>query len=272
MPTADLHTHSHFSDGTCTPEEVVHAALKRGVQVFSLSDHDTTDGTARARALAQERNLKFVCGVEISTSEHDHLHFTGYNMDITNPQFQAFLAANREARRSRIQKIIRQLQETGLDITQEDVFSRAPNTVSRAHVADVLCAKGYAHSRQMAFKQYLLEGQPGYVPAIGVGACEAIRHIKQAGGLAVIAHPGMVSEFWDFPAWVEAGLDGIEVYYPAHSFAMRQELLRLADKYGLFASAGSDFHGPHGGKTTAPGMPMAQCHFDRLISKLGFAK
>ncbi len=270
MPQADLHTHSVFSDGTCTPEEVVHLALRRGVQVFSLSDHDTTDGTERARILAQERGLKFVCGVEISTCEHDHLHFTGYNMDITNPQFQTFLAQNRQARKGRIQKIIRQLQAAGVNITDEDVFARAPNTVSRAHVADTLCTKGYAHSRQAAFRQFLVEGQAGYVPSIGVTAKEAIGHIKQAGGLAVIAHPGMVTEVWDFPAWVEAGLDGIEVYYPAHSFAMRQELLRLADKYGLFASAGSDFHGPHGSKTTAPGMPMAQNHFDRLLSKLGF--
>lgn len=266
MPVADLHTHSLFSDGTCSPQEVVHAALKRGVQLFSLSDHDTTDGTEQARALAQERGLKFVCGVEISTKEHDHLHFTGYNLDITNPEFQSFLAANRTARRKRIQQIIHQLRAAGLDLTEEDVFSRASNTVSRAHVADALCAKQYAPSRQAAFRKYLVEGQPGYVPSIGVTAIEAIQHIKKAGGVAVIAHPGMVAEYWNFPAWVEAGLDGVEVYYPAHSFAMRQELLRLADKYGLFASVGSDYHGPHGGKTTAPGMNLPQNHFNKLMS------
>ena len=115
----------------------------------------------------------------------------------------------------------------------------------------------------------MLEGQPGYVPAIGVTAAEAIRQIKQAGGKAVLAHPGIVSEHWDFPAWVEAGLEGVEVYYPAHSFAMRQELVRLADKYGLFITAGSDYHGPTGGKTTMPGMPLPQNYFDRLLSKLG---
>ncbi len=268
MPVVDLHTHSDFSDGTCTPEELVHSALKRGVQIFALTDHDTTDGTARAVALARERNMRFVYGVEISTCEHDHLHFTGYNIDIHNSEFQAFLANNRAARRGRIQKVIKQLQEAGVDLTQEDVFSRAPNTVSRAHVADALKAKGYAQSRQAAFRKYLLEGQPGYVPAIGVTAVEAIRHIKKAGGLAVIAHPGMVTEQWDFPAWTQAGLNGIEVFYPAHSFAMRQELLYLADRYGLFATAGSDFHGPKGGRTVAPGMQIPQNHFDRLLSKL----
>jgi len=268
MPTVDLHTHSVFSDGTCTPEELIHSALKKGVQLFALTDHDTTDGTARAATLAHERNMRFVPGVEISTCEHDHLHFTGYNIDVNNTQFQAFLAHNREARQGRIKKVIAQLQAAGVDLTEEDVFSRAPNTVSRAHVADALKAKGFAHSRQAAFRQYLLEGQPGYVPAIGVTAVEAIKQIKKAGGLAVIAHPGMVTEHWNFPAWVEAGLDGIEVYYPAHSFAMRQELMYLADKYGLVITAGSDFHGPLGGRTTSPGMPLPQPYFDRLLSKL----
>ena len=153
-------------------------------------------------------------------------------------------------------------------ISEEDVFSRAANTVSRAHVADALRAKGYAASRQAAFRKYLWEGQPGYVPAIGVSAVEAIKHIKKVGGLAVIAHPGLVSNQWDFPAWVEAGLDGIEVFYPAHSFAMRQELLYLADRYGLFATAGSDFHGPKGGRTLAPGLQLPKNHFDRLMNKL----
>ena len=268
MPSVDLHTHSDFSDGTCTPEEVVHAALRRGVQVLALTDHDTTDGVARAAALAQERKLHFVVGVEISTRDHDHLHFTGYNIDVNNTEFQTFLADNRTARRGRIEQVIVQLQNAGVEITNEDVFSRAANTVSRAHVADALRAKGFALSRHAAFRKYLLEGQPGYVPAIGVSAVEAIRQIKRAGGLAVIAHPGLVSEHWDFPAWVEAGLDGIEVFYPAHSFAMRQELLYLADRYGLFATAGSDFHGAKGGRTTAPGMQLPKNHYDRLLSKL----
>ncbi|MBP5403901.1 MAG: PHP domain-containing protein [Elusimicrobiaceae bacterium] len=268
MPVVDLHTHSTFSDGTCTPEEVVHAALKRSVQIFSLTDHDTTNGVARAAALTQERKLRFVPGVEISTCDHDHLHFTGYNIDLTNPEFQTFLADNRTARQGRIKKVIAQLQAAGIEISEEDVFSRAANTVSRAHVADALRAKGYAPSRQAAFRKYLLEGQPGYVPAIGVSAVEAIKHIKKVGGLAVIAHPGLVSNQWDFPAWVEAGLDGIEVFYPAHSFAMRQELLYLADRYGLFATAGSDFHGPKGGRTLAPGLQLPKNHFDRLMNKL----
>lgn len=268
MTTIDLHTHSDFSDGTSSPEEVVFSALKSGVQIFSLTDHDTTDGVLRAQAVCREHHILFTPGVEISTRDHDHLHFTGYNIDLTNPQFQTFLKDNRARRKERICKMIVKLQQAGIDLTQEDVFSRAPNTVSRAHVADALKAKKYATSRQDAFRKFLLPGQPGYVPSAGVSAIEAIRQIKKAGGMAVIAHPGITVGFWDFPAWKEAGLDGIEVFYPAHTFAVRQELLALARKYGLMTTAGSDYHGPKGGRIRTPGMHIPRDHYNRLISAL----
>lgn len=268
MTVVDLHTHSDFSDGTSSVEEVVFAALKSGVQVFSLTDHDTTDGVLQALALCQEHRILCTPGVEISTRDHDHLHFTGYNVDLNNTEFQTFLAENRRRRRERICQIIRQLQQAGIDLTEEEVFSRAPNTVSRAHVADALKAKKLAASRQDAFKKYLLPGLPGYVPSAGVSAVEAIKHIKKAGGIAVIAHPGITVGFWDFPAWTEAGLDGIEVFYPAHTFVVRQELLALARKYGLIATAGSDYHGPKGGRTHNPGMNLPRDHYDKLLRVL----
>lgn len=268
MPKIDLHTHSEFSDGTCSPKEVVHAALKAGANVFALTDHDTTDGVRQAEAVCKEHRILFTPGVEISTREHDHLHFTGYNLDLDDPTFQAFLAQNRQNRRERIRQIIRQLIEAGVNITEEDVFKRALNTVSRAHVADALKANGVVPSRQEGFRRYLVPGQPGYVPSAGVTAVEAIQYIKRAGGMAVIAHPGIVSEHWNFPAWVEAGLDGIEVFYPAHTFSMKQDLLALARKYGLFCTAGSDYHGPHAGRITTPGMQIPQPYYDRLIRKL----
>ncbi len=268
MAKLDLHTHSHFSDGTCSPEEVVHSALKAGSTLFALTDHDTTDGILQAQALCEQHHLPCITGVEISTRDQDHLHFLGYNIDLQNAPFQTFLAENRRQRRERICKIIRQLQQAGLDITEEEVFERAPHTVSRAHVADVLKAKHLVPSRQMGFRKYLLPGCAGYVPSAGATAIEAIRRIKQAGGLAVIAHPGIVAEHWDFPAWVEAGLDGIEVFYPAHSYAMKTELLKLARKYDLFCTAGSDYHGPHGGRITTPGMNLSEPYYSRLRNKL----
>ena len=268
MPRIDLHVHSYFSDGTCTPEEVVRAAVRGKVSLFSLTDHDTTDGTERARQVCLEYQLPFVAGVEISTREHDHLHFTGYGVDLKNPDFQAFLAQNRENRRQRITKIVAKLQQAGLDITEQDVFSRAPNTVSRAHVADALKAKGIVPSRQEGFRRYLLPGCAGYVRSKGTTALEAIRQIKRAGGIAVIAHPGIVAGEWNFPAWKEAGLDGIEVFYPAHTRTVKQDLLEIAHKYGLLCTAGSDYHGPRGGRVFAPGIELPQPHYDRIRQKI----
>ena len=268
MPKIDLHTHSYFSDGTCSVAEVVHAALKAGVGLFALSDHDTTDGAQQAQQICHEHHLPCISAVEISTREHDNLHFVGYNINLQDTSFQDFLAQNRKNRCTRIRQIIRQLQQAGIPLTEEDVFKRAPNTVSRAHVADALKANGLVPSRQEGFRKYLLPGQAGYVPSAGVSALEAIRHIKKAGGLAVIAHPGMVASCWNFPAWVEAGLDGIEVFYPAHTYTVKQDLLALANKYGLFCTAGSDYHGPNAGRIRTPGMNIPQSHYDRLRSKL----
>ena len=268
MPKIDLHTHSVFSDGTSSPEETAYAALKTGISLYALTDHDTTDGVAQAARFCAEHNVRFTTGVEISTREHDHLHFTGYNIDLSNAQFQAFLAQNRQNRRERIRQIIAQLQQAGLPLTEEDVFQRAPNTVSRAHVADALRAKGITSSRQAGFRRYLLPGCVGYVPSAGVSAVEAIQHIKRAGGIAVIAHPGMVTQVWDFPKWVEAGLDGIEVFYPAHSLALKQDLLDLARKYGLLCTAGSDYHGPQAGRIKLPGLRIPQPHYNKLLHAL----
>lgn len=268
MPKADLHTHSVYSDGTSSPREVVIAAQKTGVGIFALADHDTVDGVLQAQQECETRHIPFVPAVEISTREHDHLHFLGLNVNIHDPQFAAFLAHNRQVRVERIKKIIAQLQAAGLNLTPEDVFSRAPNTVSRAHVADALKQKGIVPSRQEGFRRWLVPGQPGYVPSAGVSVAEAIRAIKAAGGLAVIAHPGLTQAVWNFPAWKEAGLDGLEVFYPAHTYTLKQELLKIARKYDLFATAGSDYHGPHSGRNSTPGMPVPQPYYDRLLSKL----
>ncbi len=268
MPKIDLHTHSTFSDGTCSPEEVVLRALKNNVKIFALADHDTTDGVEKARLCCQKQGILFTPAVEISTREHDHLHFTGYRLNLQNEEFQQFLANNRQNRQNRIRKIIHQLAQAGVDITEEDVFSRAPNTVSRAHVADALKAKKIVSTRQEGFRKYLVPGCVGYVPSAGVTALEAIRYIKKAGGIAVLAHPGMVSDVWNFPMWKEAGLDGLEVFYPAHTFSLKQDLLALARKYGFLCTAGSDYHGPHGGRIASPGMEIPQNHYDRLVQVL----
>lgn len=268
MLKADLHTHSVFSDGTSSPEEVVCAAARAGVQLFALADHDTTDGVPRAQAECVRHQIDFVAAVEISTREHDHLHFLGYGVDLQNQRFQQFLAQNRQNRQNRIKQIIRQIAQSGVDLTEEDVFSLASNTVSRAHVADALKKKKIVPSRQEGFRQFLVPGQVGYVPSAGVTVVEAIREIKLAGGKAVMAHPGLTKDVWNFPPWVEAGLDGLEVFYPSHTYTLKQELLKIARKYDLFATGGSDYHGPHAGRITTLGISIPPPYSDRLLRKL----
>ena len=268
MPIVDLHAHTTFSDGTSSPSEVVYAYKKAGVQIMSITDHDTLEALPQATELAKKAGILFVPGVEISSREHDHLHILGYNIDPQNKRLEEALAQNRENRNIRAKKIIKNLQQAGVNITEEDVFKLVKTVASRAHIADAIRNKKIAPSRQEAFRKFLIPGKPGYVPNEGLTVCEVISLIKQAGGKAFMAHLGIVQEYWNFPAWVSSGLDGIEVYYPSHKQVMRDTLVSLAKKYNLLISAGSDHHGQKSGRDNAPGMEVPQEVFDSLKQNL----
>jgi predicted metal-dependent phosphoesterase TrpH len=256
MPLVDLHAHTLYSDGTSTPSGVVCDYLRAAVAIMAVTDHDTTQALQEARGKAASAGLPFINGVEISASEHDHLHILGYNIDERDERLQKLLADNRQNRNERIKKIIARLAQSGMDITQADVFGRVGNSASRAHVADAIKDKGITPTRQEAFRKYLIAGKVGYVAPQGALAAEVISTIKQAGGSAFIAHPCLIKEYWDFPKWTAAGLDGIEIYYPSHSLQLRKELLSIAKKYGLSASAGSDYHGSGSGRDNKIGLEV----------------
>ena len=264
MPIVDLHAHTSFSDGTSSPSEVVYAYKKAGVQIMAITDHDTLEALPQAEVLAKKAGILFVPGVEISSAEHDHLHILGYNIDPQNKTLQEALAQNRQKRNIRAKKIIKNLQQAGIAITEEEVFKLVKTVASRAHIADALRNKKITSSRQEAFRKYLIPGKVGYVPNEGFSVCEIISLIKQAGGKAFMAHLGIVQEYWNFPAWVSSGLDGIEVYYPSHKQTMRDTLLSLAKKYNLLISAGSDHHGQKSGRDNTPGMEVPQEVFNLI--------
>ena len=268
MPIADLHAHTRHSDGTNSPSEVVYYYKKAGVRLMSVTDHDTLSANKEASQKAKEAGILYVNGVEISTKEHDHLHFLGFNVDPENKVLQEFLEFNRSQRNERVKGIIKQLRDAGVDIEEQDVFCLVKTVASRAHVADALKKKKIVPSRQEGFRQFLVPGQVGYVPSTGVTVVEAIREIKLAGGKAVMAHPGLTKDVWNFPPWVEAGLDGLEVFYPSHTYTLKQELLKIARKYDLFATGGSDYHGPHAGRITTLGISIPPPYSDRLLRKL----
>jgi predicted metal-dependent phosphoesterase TrpH len=248
----DLHTHTFYSDGALAPAELVARAAAHGVQVLALTDHDVTDGVPEAQAAAQQAGITLVPGVEISvTWGTQTVHVVGLQIDITHPGLQAGLARLREFRDWRAEEIGRRLAKAGIPGAIEDARTRAQRgLVSRTHFAQFLVAAGHASDVRSVFKKYLVHGKPGYVPGAWAGLDEAMGWIRAAGGQAVLAHPArykitatrlkkLLGEFRD------AGGAAIEVVSGSHSRDDMFRFAQLAGSYGLLASSGSDFHGPH---------------------------
>ncbi len=266
MPIIDLHSHSRYSDGAVSISELVYTYSKAGVEMMSLTDHDCILGLEEARHKAEKYNIIFVNGVEISTCDHDNLHFVGYNFDPQNSALLKLLETNASLRLERVRKTIKLLQENGIKITEEEVLKLTKGVPSRAHIADILRRKHLGYMRADIFKKYLGKGCIAYVPPMAGTVKKTIDTIRQAGGKCFIAHPGLVKEYWDFEKWVFWGLEGIEVYYPSHREALREELLQIAKKYNLLVSGGSDFHGNIAGRTMVPGREVPQEVYDKLYS------
>ncbi|MDD2772545.1 MAG: PHP domain-containing protein [Elusimicrobiales bacterium] len=268
MPTLDLHTHSDQSDGTCSPAEVVRGAARRGVSLLALTDHDTVSGCAEAAAEAERLGVAFVRGVEISTRLDDHLHILGLGVDVGEKGLKAALGFALAKREERVRRTVSQLNEAGIEADFARVRARAKGSLSRAHVADYLRATNRAQTRQDAFRKYLVPGRPGYVAGMGLDVNETIAAIRGAGGAAVLAHPGIVMSVLDLPAWRTAGLGGLEAFYAAHTEEMTRRLLSLAAKYGLFVTAGSDYHGPASGRENSIGVNVSEEDFASMKKSL----
>jgi len=248
----DLHTHTFYSDGALSPAELVARAAANGVQVLALTDHDVTDGVPEAQAAAQLAGITLVPGVEISvTWGAQTVHVVGLQIDITHPGLQTGLARLREFRDWRAEEIGRRLAKADIPGAIEGARARAQRgLVSRTHFAQFLVAAGHAADVRSVFKKFLVHGKPGHVPGQWAGLDEAIGWIRAAGGQAVLAHPArykitatrlrkLLGEFRD------AGGAAIEVVSGSHSRDDMFRFAQLASSYGLLASSGSDFHGPH---------------------------
>lgn len=244
MARINLHNHSTYSDGTLTPAELARAAAKAGIDYFSLTDHDMAGGWAEMGPALKAEGIAYCCGVEISTCLHENLHILGYGIDPAHPVLAARLEEFRARRITRIKGILEKLEGLGVHIAFEDLKPRGNRTVGRPHIADVMKERKIAPNRSQAFKRFLAPGAPAYVPPNGPTVQEAIAAIRAGGGRAVLAHPGVVAKVLDLAAWKEAGLEGIEAFYPAHTGAATREFVTLASRFGLFVTAGIDFHGP----------------------------
>lgn len=247
LSTVDLHTHTTASDGVISPAELVELASQRGLRVLAVTDHDSTDGIDEAIAAGQRLGVTVIPGIELGTeTEHGEVHLLGYFIDHRDPALQARLTEFREGRERRVARIVERLGELGMPIDLAEVQRLAAGgSIGRAHVARVMVAAGYVDSVDDAFERFLAFGRPAYVPRPRLTPREAVALVHRAGGAAVLAHPYTVADLDETLAdLVDAGLDGLEVYYAIYSDEQRDALRDLADHYGLIPTGGSDYHGP----------------------------
>ena len=246
----DLHCHSTFSDGSLTPEQLIDEAAKIGLAALALTDHDTTAGLPRFLAAAANTAVRAVPGVELSVDcSPGVMHMLGYWMDVANPELVRQMAWIRDGREMRNRTMLEKLNALGFAMTWDEVQGFAgEDIVGRPHFAQVMLQKGYAKDKNEAFDKWLGDGKPGYADRPRLTAEVAVALIRQAGGVAVLAHPfslrigkdAMASLFIELAA---AGLAGVECYYSEHSADLTKEYLAMARQANLVPTGGSDFHG-----------------------------
>ena len=241
----DLHIHTTCSDGQFTPEETMRLAAEAGVTVAAVTDHDTVSGISRARQTAQQLGMTFFSGIEISVQYTRELHILGYGIDADSAALLAFCEENARNRRERTSRMLEFLHRRGVVISLEDVRRcNQGRTSGRPHFARALVELGYADSIQDATPAFYAEAErPKPSPEKGIAV------IRQAGGVAVLAHPHQLKlEGPELEALLQQlislGLQGIEAHYSRHTAEQTRLYLQLAEKYGLLVTSGSDFHGP----------------------------
>ncbi|MCM1499295.1 MAG: PHP domain-containing protein [Clostridium sp.] len=251
MNTIDLHVHSSASDGSLTPEEVVDLAKETGLRYFALTDHDTVGGVARALAQAQKYDdLEVIPGIELSCYyQNREIHIVGLFVDHTDKIFLQELQKLKRAREERNEKMVQSFVAAGIPMTIEELKHGNPNSViTRAHFARVLVEKGICRDKTEVFDKYLGIGCPFYLPKPKVSPEHVLHLIKNAGGVAILAHPysykfthTQVETLLD--ELIPLGLCGMECYYSTYTEAEMQELRTIALSKNLLVSGGSDFHG-----------------------------
>ncbi|MFC2029250.1 PHP domain-containing protein [Chloroflexota bacterium] len=252
----DLHCHTTASDGELAPAELVSRAASLGIEVLAITDHDTTEGVPEALTAAACHGITVVPGVEISTlAGQEEIHLLGFFVDLRDADLQGLLARTRQARRERAREMLSRLANLGLRVEWEQLLecTRGGGSIGRPHVAAALLQAGLVGSWDEAFDLWIGRGRPAYVERYKLAPEDATQMVRNAGGLCVLAHPFVYNRYGDRKAsldlrrWLprlrEAGLEGIEVYYPNYPRRANRQLLAFAVKFGLLISGGSDFHG-----------------------------
>lgn len=248
----DLHLHTNVSDGRLAPSALVAACEKAGVRVISVTDHDSSAGWEEAAGAAARAGIEFVPGVEITSVLNDRdVHVLGYFPTMRAPLLESFLAEQRRDRVRRVRQMVGRLAPLGVHVQLDSVLQEAEanprRTLGRPQIADAMIARGYVANRDEAFDRYLGHGRPAFVPRLGATPEEVIGLITAAGGLASLAHPGLLDSDEIIPSLILAGLPAIEVFHSEHDAETVRRYRRMADRSRLLATGGSDFHGIDGG-------------------------
>jgi predicted metal-dependent phosphoesterase TrpH len=274
MKFADLHLHTFFSDGTFTPEELVERASKLGFAAIALTDHDTVEGCERAAIACAAAQMEFISGTEL-TAEHEdtEVHILAYFVDTQNQVLLKRIAGFQSVRQNRIREMVAALNKLGIPLKAESVFALANcKSPGRPHVARALVKEKLIGNLDEAFERYLKKGRPAWVPKTKMSALEAVELIHQAGGLAVMAHPGLNRTDEIIPDLVDAGLDGIECFHTKHSTTMAERYLEIADKFHLLVTGGSDCHGFSKNRPIIGTVKLPYEHVEKLKAKVAERK
>ena len=243
--TVDLHIHTTCSDGIRTPEQTVAEALQKGLKVISITDHDITTGVKRAEEAAKGSAIEIIPGVEINSFwGKQEIHILGYYIDIDCVHLQQQLEIIRLARENRARQMVEKLQTLQYQITFEEVKQFAgTGAIGRPHIARLLVRKSYFRKTDEVFQHLLSPGGKAYVEQQRISPIEAIAVVKQAGGIPVIAHPGIYHQEIDWEQLIQHGLAGVEVYHTKHTKKDIEIYEAIARQYNLLVTGGSDCHG-----------------------------
>ena len=274
MKFADLHLHTNFSDGTFSPEELVGHGARLGFAAMALTDHDSVEGCARMTAACAAADIEFIPGTELTAEHNDtELHLLGYFVDTQNKKLLTEIAKFQVVRQNRIREMVACINQLGVPLQAEAVFALANcKSPGRPHVARALVKAGLVANLDEAFERFLKKNRPAWVPKAKMSALEGIELVHQAGGLVIMAHPGLNRTDEIIPAIVDAGLDGIECFHTKHSTATSGRYLEIADKYHLLVTGGSDCHGFSKGKPLIGTVKLPYEHVEKMKAKIAERK
>ena len=242
---ADLHIHSIYSDGNFSPEKIIKIADEAGLKAISITDHDNLESIDHIQKIDREYAVEIVPGVEIS-ARHDNyeLHILGYFFDYQDEELNRYIDYFKDERKIRAQKIIKNLNRTGINIKYEAILEKAfPGSIGRPHIANVMVEQGFTSNYQEAFQYFIGDTCSCNVLKVKISPKDAIKLITNAGGLSFLAHPGVDFIEDRIAELVGLGLTGIEIYHPRHNKFQVSFLKTLSEKFNLLECGGSDCHG-----------------------------